>query len=147
MDKQTILDFISQHYEWRYPRPSQPPSTDAEKRRLLRYLNELKSREGWEDNADTLELIAEIQGMLEPKENRTMPIELIKKKQPEHPCEDCGKMVTNRCVHSKLLQSPKPHWRHTCNVCRMTKNPDTGKFSINFSNAQSFFVDYFRYKD
>lgn len=46
------------------------------------------------------------------------------------PCEDCGKRIGRREIHSTLAQTPYPHWKHECKNCHCYKNPQTKQYDI-----------------
>ena len=72
------------------------------------------------------------------KLNQTWAIE-VKKMKPQQ-CVDCGKMVKNRVVNIRRCSSPEPHWRENCNLCKMTRDPDTGLFSISNQKVEKYFA-------
>ena len=74
-----------------------------------------------------------------------------------HPCEDCGMTVTDRridirwqrcIVNSNQDMGSEPrHWAQQCMVCKLKRNPDTGKFDIPINEYPAFLKRKFNNKD
>lgn len=60
--------------------------------------------------------------------NKDGIVSVEKIKYEEEPCEDCGKCVCNRRLTIRKNTVPRPHWKITCLVCNLSRNPDTGEF-------------------
>ena len=45
-------------------------------------------------------------------------------------CEDCRRVVEDRCVEIRRYDTPVKHWRSHCKPCGMVENPYTKEFSI-----------------
>lgn len=84
---------------------------------------------------------------IDNKNNPTLTVAVKKLKHMVKDCEDCGESVVNRTVHIGLYAFPEKHWRKNCVNCRMTHNPDTGKFDIPFKQAQAVFTSKLRDRD
>lgn len=143
MDPKKFREFVGQHYEISYPKPKTVGSLSV-RRRLEQHLQILRNRDDWEDNTDVQDLAREIEQSLEPKPNMTMPFE-IKRRDTLVQCGDCGKTVAqNRAVQSRIYLIPQRHWRHSCNICKQTRNPQTGVFDINNKGAEIFFAEFYK---
>jgi hypothetical protein len=81
--------------------------------------------------------------VISKKENPTQAYQITRLKPIIKPCEDCGLVVENRIVSHKIYSFPHAHWRTNCENCRRTKNPETGKFDVDFKNSQSVFISFF----
>ncbi len=80
-------------------------------------------------------------------DNPTLSYEIVKLKPIVKDCEDCGKCsVENRSVQKKLYSFPYAHWRESCGHCKLTKDPETGEFSIPNNIVNPFFVRYLNSK-
>lgn len=75
--------------------------------------------------------------------NPTQAYQVTRLKPITKPCEDCGLVVENRVVSHKIYSFPHAHWRTNCENCRRTKNPETGKFDVDFKQSQSVFISFF----
>lgn len=143
MDPKKFREFVAQHYEISYAKPKTIGSLSL-RRRLEQHLEILRNREDWEDNTDLQDLAREIEQSLEARPNLTVPFEITAKNQ-KNPCADCGKAVPqNRAVIGRIYQTPRPHWRHSCNICRLTYNPQTGVFDINNKSVHAFFIEFYK---
>lgn len=79
--------------------------------------------------------------------NPTLAVEIKKMKPVKRNCQHCGLVVTNQVIQKRLLSFPEMHWRETCSSCKMTKNPETGKFDLEEVRSKNFFVSYFHNKN
>ncbi len=80
---------------------------------------------------------------IEVDENPTLNVRIKKLKTKPKQCEDCGKLVEDRRVHTSLYQNPQQHWRSRCHPCNMTLNPTTGQYDLNNKAVQTFFIQHF----
>ena len=84
---------------------------------------------------------------IDPKANPTWGIIIKKIKSITKPCDDCGKRVKDRKLWTKLYTFPVQHLRTSCSGCNLTKNPETGEFSLNNTKVQPFFTSYLNKRD
>jgi hypothetical protein len=56
--------------------------------------------------------------------------ELIRIRPISLPCEDCGEIVEDRRTTTSVRQTPLPHTRTSCSICKRFKNPETGEFDL-----------------
>lgn len=84
----------------------------------------------------------------ETDENDTVAPRIKKLFPITKPCDDCGRMATDRKVTMKKhgLDGPRPHWRGKCSACGMHRNPWTGEFNIHPSIITACFTAYQREK-
>jgi hypothetical protein len=142
MKQEKLNQFILEHFNLKPP-DARIVGNDQQRKRMRSHLERLKEQPDWEDDDEIRTLVEEIEQSLEPKHNQTLPLEVALKDQHKH-CDDCGRIATNRVVHSRILMSPERHWRHSCNFCKQTLNPETGCFDLNNRSVQAFFVTYFK---
>ena len=81
---------------------------------------------------------------IDRKDNPTLNIASKRLKVEAKPCEDCGKMVKDRCVNRSLYTFPKRHWRKSCTGCDCVWNPETGAFDLDLKSAQAYFVRLYK---
>lgn len=62
----------------------------------------------------------------------------VKYSPPPAPCEDCGRIVTDRRIWIKRYFAPFDHWREICKGCDKIKNPTTGQFEVDFNLGEKF---------
>ena len=57
------------------------------------------------------------------------------------PCEDCGQTVVDRRIRISIAQNNQtvPHQKRQCQVCKLYKNPTTGKFDCTFQDINNHF--------
>jgi hypothetical protein len=79
-------------------------------------------------------------------DNPSWPVEVKKLKRAARPCDYCENIVKNQTFSKRILTYPVKHWRESCDVCSMTKNPTTGEFDIPNSRANIFFTNFFDHK-
>lgn len=85
------------------------------------------------------------QGILKPKPNKPSEeaaqptYEVVH--QPK-PCEDCGVIVTNRILNTRLNKVPFAHYKQQCSICKKYLNPETGAFDCDLPQLNA----YYRYK-
>jgi hypothetical protein len=94
-----------------------------------------------EDDIDEDDIDEEI---LEPT-SKTIRIQQLKNQ--ERPCTDCGKVVKNRLVQSKIVEKPFPHLQHKCTACTNYKNYFNSEFNVPFALKGEFFLFWYRHKD
>jgi len=140
MKHDEYFEKLSKVAHWR-----QQPTEQVTTQQKARYRKQLAQllEQDWEDDPDLVAEKERLEFLVAPRRNWTLPIELLGLKTEERPCEDCGKLVKDRTVSRKLLTSPVDHWRVSCNLCKMSQNPETGKFTVNNKIVQTFFRDYF----
>ena len=80
---------------------------------------------------------------LDKDSNQTWAYEVKKLKNTVRKCDYCDDLVKNQVINKRVLFHPEPHWRETCNSCKMTRNPETGKFDIKDIKVAAFFITYF----
>jgi len=82
------------------------------------------------------------QGIIEEKEKtvaeEAAPPEYKIIHKPK-PCEDCGTIVTNRILNTRLNKAPFTHYKRQCSICKKYENPETGKFDLNSSQIQYYY--------
>ena len=76
--------------------------------------------------------------------NPTHPIQLVAIKRKGSACDDCGLICEEgRQQEYKWFEGKKKNsWRIRCNICRMYKNPYTGKYELNSAQAQAAMHSY-----
>ena len=87
-------------------------------------------------------------GRIEPyKTSETKGMEnappLYKVNHSPKPCEDCGKVITDRNVVWRKHHIPHNHWRKRCSVCLMYFIPKTGKWDTT-SNELAHYYRYYK---
>jgi hypothetical protein len=142
MKQEKLNQFILEHFDLKPP-DARIVGGVQQRKRMRDHLERLKSQPDWEEDDEIRTLVEEIEHSLDPKQNSTLPLELTLKDQ-HRLCSDCGRVATNRVVHSRILMSPAQHWRHSCGYCKQTLNPETGKFDLNNRSVHYFFVSYFK---
>jgi len=60
------------------------------------------------------------------------------------PCEDCGLECKDRKVNKTLYVFPQRHWRQHCTGCNRVQEPDTKQYTLTATQAQSYFVKWFK---
>lgn len=62
-------------------------------------------------------------------------------------CSDCGRELTNsRKITRQVYIKPKPHWRESCQNCSLTRDPETGCFTLKGVHIHNRFVEFFKNK-
>lgn len=147
MKKEIFDDFVQQHYEIQHPAPIKKGDTKV-RARLQDKLAQIEAQEDWESDPELYELAEQIRSALEARPNLTLPYEIVKLKKETMICPDCNKECkTTRKVQSQIYIHPERHWRHSCNYCKQTMDPDTGKFTINNKSVTAYFVERFSQRD
>jgi len=60
-------------------------------------------------------------------------------KYDPYPCEDCGKTISCcRIVEHSVRQTPHLHMKHTCRICGLAKDPQTGKYTLDTKGYNAF---------
>jgi hypothetical protein len=57
-------------------------------------------------------------------------------------CDDCGREIeTSRTVQCRLTKSQavKSHFKVKCSICNLYRNPDTGKFDLDYQEINSLY--------
>lgn len=73
------------------------------------------------------------------------PIDYIK--FDEFPCPDCDKNIRQQLHQIRQYVKPQAHYRTKCTNCQLTKDPETGKFTLEQSDVMARFLDYFSKKE
>ena len=73
------------------------------------------------------------------------PIDYIK--FDEFPCPDCDKSIRQQLHQIRQYVKPQVHFRTKCENCGLVKDPETGKFTVDFRAANGRFLDYFTKKE
>lgn len=124
-------DFLEKLNEYAEVKPIKPPKNGG-------------TREADEPE----EIVRQGQSFIIDKDtNPSWALEVKKLKTKPRDCEYCDKTVVNQIVNKRLLTFPVLHWRETCNICRMTKNPNTGKFDVEDNRVNPVFSSYFYHKN
>ena len=55
------------------------------------------------------------------------------------PCEDCGLLVTNRVLHTRLNRVPFTHYKQQCSICKKYENPETGAYDCDVSQLTAYY--------
>ena len=71
------------------------------------------------------------------------PAQLVKIEYAEHPCIHCGVVIEQEKYTVRKYQSPRPHWRKSCENCKLWMDPTTGKYSLTTHEANSLFRELF----
>lgn len=79
--------------------------------------------------------------------NPTITWVVDKIKQTQTECEDCGKCLTKpRRVTKQIYQVPELHWRHHCQNCNCTRDPETKEYKLTGVNIHNRHLQYFKNK-
>lgn len=79
--------------------------------------------------------------------NPTLPIIIKKLKEQPKPCADCGLIVKNRVIDIRAYElGPVRHYRSNCSVCRKTRDPYTGLWTLACRDAPKVYAEYYAKK-
>lgn len=137
MDNEEFKRRLSEVADWKIPATPRETSLNAKKKR-----GRPSAEEQYQDAREEM-FFEEFGGV-----NPTYPPMLVKLKNQECVCEDCGNTCpSGRKKETKLYETGAKKvrtWREKCLTCNKAKNPFTGAFDLTISEASYVWTDFLR---
>lgn len=139
MNDQEFRKKLSEVADWKIPERQQETSINAKKKRGRKSAEELYQEAHEEIFLEMFDGV-----------NPTIPPLLLRVKNQETTCEDCGKTCPNGCHKEKKLYETgrgkvkKRNWRERCMTCGLHQNPFNGKFELTTTEASRVWTDWLR---
>jgi len=134
MDEELYRKKLSEVAKWRIPKTLSLSADGIAKKPKGRKSNEERYQEQHEKTFNEM-----FNGV-----NPTYPVHVDEIKRKGSACADCGLICEEgRQQEYKWFQGKKKDsWRIRCGICKMYKNPYTGKYELNSTQAQAAMHSY-----
>lgn len=140
MDQKLFEQLLTETAEWF--RPETLLESLRSKRRILQLEREQQEESLYDYDDQSTEDQQTCTGI-----NTTLPARIKKLKIQTTICADCDRRCDQgRRVEKQLYKTVKEHWRERCATCKMTRNPNTGKFDLTDRYAAGVWANWLRSK-
>ena len=127
MDKQKLIDLVSQVAEIKILKPATSPTMRLDDT----HQNDVKVGDEWIH--------------INKEENPTLCFKIVKLKPVQRLCElGCGDVVANQQVEKRLCITPVNHWRTQCITCGCFVSPDGQGFIKGAHSIQAAYMLHFK---